>query len=122
MTARVYRADPDAPREPVTAVRERAQLAREEVAELVAVRALLCELRPGESRDPTGPLAWSPMAPPPSHEEPAQGALARRIRVQQSADPSPVPKNAFASVAPLASGAELARGYAVLVQIEGRSE
>lgn len=28
MTARVYRADPDAPREPVTAVRERAQLAR----------------------------------------------------------------------------------------------
>ena len=120
MTARVYRDPaPDAPREPVTGVRERAQLAREEVAELaqlareevaelVAVRALLCELRPGESRDPTGPLAWSPMAAPPSHEEPAQGALARRIRVQQSADPSPVPRDAFASIAPLASGAEVA--------------
>lgn len=109
MTARVYRDPvPDAPREPVTAVRERAQLAREEVAELVAVRALLCELRPGESRDPTGPLAWSPMAAPPSHDDPKLGALARRIRVQQSADPSPVPKDAFASVAPLASGAEVA--------------
>lgn len=108
MTARVYRADPDAPREAVTAVRERAQLAREEVAELVTVRSLLCELRPGDTRDPRGPLAWSPMGPEPAHTEPKLGALAKRIRVQESADPSPVPRDAFAEAAPVASGVEIA--------------
>ena len=108
MTARVYRdPKPDAPAEPTTGIRPRERLTREEVAELVAVRGLLCELRPGALDDPRGPLSWSPMARPPAHEEPAQGALARRIRVQQSTDPSPVPKDAFASAAPLASGTEM---------------
>lgn len=106
---RVFRLeDPDAPDDagPRTGVRER--ITRDEADELVAVRALLCELRPGDTRDPRGPLAWSPMGPEPAHTEPKLGALAKRIRVQESADPSPVPRDAFAEAAPVASGVEIA--------------
>lgn len=106
MTARVYRLS-EATLEPSTGGRPRALLTREEPAELVAVRGLLCELRPGETRDPHGPLAWSPMDRPPTHTEPRQGALAQRIRVQKSADPSPVPKDAFAGAAPVSPGVEI---------------
>lgn len=101
---RVFRLeDPDAPDDagPRTGVRER--ITREEADELVAVRALLCELRP----DPSGPLGWSPLRAEPLHDDPKLGALARRIRVQQSTDPSPVPKDAFASSAPRAPSCEV---------------
>lgn len=104
---RVYRDPaPDAPRGPVTGVHPRAERPREEPAELVSVRGLLCELRPGERHDTTGPLAWSPLTHEPTHEEPRQGALARRIRVQTSVGPSDGPRDAFAALASVSPGVE----------------
>ena len=91
---RVYRAvesDTEAPRRPQN------ERPRAEAAELVEVRALLCELRPGGGADTNGPLGWSPLAPEPRHTEPPQGALARRIRVQTSVGPSDGPRDAFAA-------------------------
>lgn len=84
---------------------------REEDAELVRVRGLLCELRP----DPTGPLGWGPYdeAPPPPPEVTDEGRsipgpLASRVRVQTSPDPSPIPKDAFGGRAPLSGGRRVA--------------
>lgn len=102
---RVYRAtdDTEAPRRP------QAERPRAEAAELVEVRALLCELRPGGGADAGGPLGWSPLAPEPRHEEPRQGALARRIRVQTSVGPSDGPRDAFAADAGVTRGVEVDR-------------
>jgi hypothetical protein len=100
---RVYRADvtaADLPRRPLP------ERQRAEAAELVEVRGLLCELRPGERHDPAGPLSWSPLTHAPEHHEPPQGALARRIRVQTSVGPSDGPKDAFASLASVSPGVE----------------
>lgn len=84
---------------------------REEDAELVRVRGLLCELRP----DPGGPLGWGPYdeAPPPPPEVTDEGRsipgpLASRVRVQTSPDPSPIPKDAFGGRAPLSGGRKVA--------------
>lgn len=105
MTTKVFRDPaPETSTEPATGIRPRAQITRDELEELVKVRGLLCELRPGDARDPDGPLSWSPLARPPGHDEPRQGALARRIRVQTSVGPSEAPRDAFAAAAPLASG------------------
>lgn len=109
MTQRVYRADEtsEAPRRPLP------ERQRAEAAELVEVRALLCELRPGGGADTGGPLGWSPLAPEPRHEEPRQGALARRIRVQTSVGPSDGPsdgpRDAFAADAGVTRGVEVDR-------------
>lgn len=104
MTARVYRDPaPDAPAAPRTAPRPSL---RDEVDELVAIRGLLCELRPGEARDPRGPLSWSPLERAPTHAEASLGTLARRIRVQTSVGPSDGPRDAFASAASVAPGVE----------------
>lgn len=108
MTARVYR-DP-APEVPATArPGAPSPSTRDELAELVAVRGLLCELRPGDTRDPRGPLEWSPLEHAPTHTEPGQGALARRIRVQTSVGPSEGPRDAFASAASVTRGVEADR-------------
>ena len=103
---RVYRAvesDTEAPRRPQN------ERPRAEAAELVEVRALLCELRPGGGADTNGPLGWSPLAPEPRHTEPPQGALARRIRVQTSVGPSDGPRDAFAADAGVTRGVEVDR-------------
>lgn len=105
MTARVYRDPaPLAPASPRTGTHR--VVRGEELRELVDLRGLLCELRPGERHDTTGPLAWSPLAHAPEHREPPQGALARRIRVQTSVGPSDGPKEAFASLASVSPGVE----------------
>lgn len=100
---RVYRADEtsETPRRPLP------ERQRAEAAELVEVRGLLCELRPGGGGDTDGPLGWSPLVAEPRHDEPPQGALARRIRVQTSVGPSDGPKDAFASAATVTRGVEV---------------
>ena len=78
---------------------------REEDAETVRVRCLLCELRPDL---PHEPLGWGPMAEPPREVVSPLGALANRIRVQTSADPSPIPKDYGAGNATITSGTAVA--------------
>lgn len=78
---------------------------REEDAELVRVRRLLCELRPDH---PGEPLGWGPCGEPPRENVSSLGALASRIRVQTSADPSPIPKDYGAGGATITRGAEVA--------------
>lgn len=63
---------------------------RGEDEETVRVRRLLCELRPDR---PGEPLGWGPYGEAPREPASPLGALANRIRVQTSADPSPIPRD-----------------------------
>lgn len=85
---------------------------REEDAELVRVRRLLCELRPDR---PGEPLGWGPYSDAPREVVSPLGALAGRIRVQTSADPSPIPRDYGSGGARSTRGAEVAARIRCLI-------